>query len=138
MRLSLLTVADFAQVTQDGKLSILGGNVHSIYAATFPAVQPFLAVAVLVDWEDADPGSVPLRIRFRNPDQTLLGDFRQVISKASGPFKVAPLSVMFTNLTFQTVGTFTIVADREDTGAILGQIALDLLHFGVLKGNGEE
>ncbi|MBF6592351.1 MAG: hypothetical protein IVW57_17710, partial [Ktedonobacterales bacterium] len=73
MKLAYAILADAAQLGQDGKVSLLGGDFDTINAATFPLTHPALSLVMRLDFEPreaereywlrvtlAGPGNAPL------------------------------------------------------------------------------
>lgn len=51
MKLGFAMLADAAQASQDGKVSIIGGDFDTIYSASFPAMHPVLTLVLRLDFE---------------------------------------------------------------------------------------
>ena len=76
-------LADAAQVTADGKLWMLGGNIESIGALSFPAIHPALALILKVVWEPSDGHRVPLTISALAEGEQFAPPFTQVLDLAT-------------------------------------------------------
>jgi hypothetical protein len=74
MRLAFAMLADFAEATPDGKVTIGGGDFDTIYAPAFPAVHPRTVALVMKYIADAADLGMPhvLRIEFVGPNGQLV------------------------------------------------------------------
>lgn len=69
MQLGFAFLADAAQDTPDGKISVLGGNFDTIYAARFPTSQPAMSLVVNLRVQPTECGREHrLRVEFLNED----------------------------------------------------------------------
>lgn len=94
-------LADEANVSQEGKLNVLGA-FDRISAANFPMVHPKMVFIFRVQAEFGDAGQIfPVRVRLMDADG-------EALFEASGEFmapRVAPGEVMTANQLFALVGT---------------------------------
>lgn len=68
MKLKFAMLADSAVALPDGKLSIQGGDLDSVFATNFPALHPQLALVVTLVAEPSDRGKeLSLSIEGRTP-----------------------------------------------------------------------
>jgi Family of unknown function (DUF6941) len=79
MRLSYVILADAAESTSNGKFSLLGGGIETIFAPAFPTVQPGLAIVakLLASAPEAEQ-ELELHIEITGPNEyhAPLGDVR--------------------------------------------------------------
>lgn len=69
MQLEFAFLADAAQVTPDGKFTVLGGGLNVIYAPQFPALHPSLSIVTKLNIDNKDELEVEhtLRAELFNP-----------------------------------------------------------------------
>jgi hypothetical protein len=66
MHVDIFTLCDFAQES-GGKLTIVGA-FDTVFARQFPAVHPFMCLAVRLRFYIHEEGTHPMRIEFASPD----------------------------------------------------------------------
>jgi hypothetical protein len=127
MKIAYAILADAAQATPDGKISMLGGDFEVIYALRFPVIHPYLSLVIRLDVEREECGrehrvrvSVlgPLS-RTVAPPQTVR--FTPQYNPESPEGKVRTFLVInFQGLEFPTSGTyqFPLVVDDNVREAV--------------------
>lgn len=127
MKLAYALLADAAQTTPDGKISMLGGDFDSIFAQTFPARHSSLTLVMRFDVEKEECGlEHQFRVAISGPLNTpvvapLTGAF---VPQASPVYLNRPVkafvTMMLQNLTFESQGTynFNITVDGRSMGKV--------------------
>lgn len=124
MQLRFAFLAEHANVTEDGKLNVLG-IFDRLYAPNFPALH---RVLYLVASYEADPGDAQaaheMEVRFIDPDAQAVRDIRGRVELGSGKQVVNQLHV-FNDLPFQVPGNyeFALVVNGE----IVKTVGLELV-----------
>jgi hypothetical protein len=74
MKLVYTILADAAEVTSNGKLSLLGGEIDTVKVPAFPALHNRLALVVKFDLEPEDERDAPhtVRVDFSGLDNAML------------------------------------------------------------------
>ncbi len=73
MKLGFALLADFAEVTAEGKLTILGGDIDAIFSTSYPAVHERLTLVIKLYFDRAETGrSHALRLEIMHPQDTPL------------------------------------------------------------------
>jgi len=100
MKIPLAVLADEANVSQEGKLNVLG-IFDRITAATFPVVHPRMVFAFRVQMEYADAGrAFPVQVRLADADgETMF----EAVGEITGP-PVPPGEIAAINQVFSLVG----------------------------------
>lgn len=134
MQLAFAFFADAAQVGADGKFTIMGGDFDTIFALSFPALHPNLAVVLRLNLSPNEVGiEHRLRIVLTGPlgssviPAPLTGTFTSQIPadhKAGRAIRAA-FVVNVANLVFQTEGTyrFRITVDDKTLGELQLHVA---------------
>jgi hypothetical protein len=100
MHIPMALLADEANLSQEGKLNVLG-VFDRIAAAAFPTVHPKMVFVFRVQAEYGDAGrSFPVRVRLMDEDGAVLFD----ASGAIAPPAVAPGGFVTANQLFSLVG----------------------------------
>lgn len=100
MKIPMAILADEANVSQEGKLNVLG-IFDRIAAAEFPVVHPRMVFAFRAEAEAGDAGRVfPVRVTLRSPTDELLFDAKGEL----GAPRVGPGEFTTTNQVFTLVG----------------------------------
>lgn len=128
MQLAFAFLADYAEAAGDGKMTIAGGDVDTVYAAGFPAVYP--KTLALVAKLTLEPGDVAkphsLRIELIAPDGTSLlpenvtpFEPRSMPAVLDQPLKYT-FVLNFPVLVFPTAGKyiFRLIVDDEEKGTV--------------------
>ena len=131
MKLAYAILADTAQVMQDGKISILGGDFDTIRASSFPHFQQTMSIVARFDVTiEEGKKNHQLRIEFIGPlgghaNPSAVTSFRP---KADPSKPDRPLKFLFVanlqGVLFETVGKYTIRISVD--GNILGDVLLYL------------
>jgi len=131
MKLAYAVLADAAQVTPDGKTSMLGGDFDTIFALRFPAQHPSLALVMRFDVEKQECGlEHQLRIAVTGPLNTqvagpIISDFIPRANPAYPNRLVKALMVAtFHNLEFASQGTYNVNITVD--GRSMGKVTLYL------------
>jgi hypothetical protein len=105
MQLRYGLLADFANVTQEGKLNILGVFDH-LYAMTFPAVQRQLYLVNSLESDVADEERArEIRIQMINEDGEVLHELNAQLSFGKGKQVINQIHV-FQDLRFDKPGPY--------------------------------
>lgn len=101
MKIPVALLADEANVSQEGKLNVMG-VFDRIAAAAFPTVHPKMVFAFRVQAEYTDTGrSYPVRVRLMDDDGAMLFEATGDIAAPA----VAPGEFVTANQVFTLVGT---------------------------------
>lgn len=128
MRIQFALLADAAQATPDGKFSIIGGGLDTIYAAKFPALHQSISMVIKLDVTKAEIGiEHTLRIELKSPLNAtamppLVGKFTPQSNKDHPDWAVtAQLAITIAPLILETEGnyTFRLSVDNVEHGKIL-------------------
>lgn len=124
MKLTLFLAADYANITREGKLNVMG-IFHDIYATTFPARHPSMHLVATLVAELGEYGQT------RNFTITLLDpDGRNPIFDLSGQFQVPPggqgrkpevnMTFELKDLVFPKEGMyqFVLLVDKDHKGEL--------------------
>jgi hypothetical protein len=129
MKLAYAILADAAQVTPDGKFSILGGGIEILNSVALPAMVPSLALIIRLS---LDPDSLSiqhiLQVELVDPDglQSLANIAEssftpeQKISIKEGILPSTTFVFNFLGISFPKTGkyTFNIILDQEIIGSL--------------------
>lgn len=124
MHLKYAFLAEHANVTEDGKLNVLG-IFDRLYAPSFPCLHRVLYLVTSYETEPLDAGTTQqLEIRFVDPDAKAVRDITGTLTFGVGKQVVNQLHV-FNDLPFQVAGNyeFTITLD----GKLLHTVGLELI-----------
>lgn len=137
MKLAYAILADAAQVALDGKISVLGGDFDTIFAQSFPARHPSLALVMRFDVEKQECGlEHQLRIAISGPLNTpVAGPITSVFVPQANPaypnrLVKALLAMTFQNLTFESQGSYNvnITVDGHSAGKVTLYLAQLPIH----------
>jgi hypothetical protein len=107
-------IADEANISQEGKLNVLG-VFDRIAAAGFPTVHPRMVFAFRLEAEYGDGGSsVPVRVRLVDEDgQVLFEAGGDIVAPAVAPGEFASAHQLFTlvGVRFEKPGTYKFVVN---------------------------
>lgn len=127
MNLTLGLIADYANVSREGKLNILG-IFNIIWASKFPAVHPSMHLVVRFEAHSAEAGeSRAVKIRLVDADGNHLFDFGGPITipkgQAGNPIVMDHI-IALNQVTFPKPGTyeFSILVDNDHKGEIPVQV----------------
>lgn len=115
MKLGFAFLADAAIITPDGKLQVQGGDIDTVYSATFPAAQPTMSLVVKLRADPNDIGhAFVLRLEALAPHNVpwfppFTAPFTAIPDPANEqrPVKVA-FVLNLPLLVFPTAGTYSI------------------------------
>ncbi|HEX8242305.1 MAG TPA: hypothetical protein VF541_02370 [Longimicrobium sp.] len=114
MKIPMAFLADEANISQEGKLNVLG-IFDRIAAAEFPVVHPRMVFAFRVQAEFADGGrSFPVQIRLVDEDGGVLFDAAGEINPPivpPGEFSTANQVFTLVGLTFPRAGVYTFTVN---------------------------
>lgn len=120
MHISLALIADEANVTDDGKLNVLG-VFDRLHAPEFPATHPKLVFVFRLHAEYADAGrEVPLRVRLMDEDGEPLFEAQGSINAPSlepGEFSATNQIFVLVGLRFPRPGGHKFVVNVGDLPA---------------------
>lgn len=139
MRIAYALLADAAQVSSDGKVSLLGGDVRTITAESVPVEQAVLAIVFRIVIEANDPQDSELEVKLEDShEQKIAPIFKQRLvvgdEDADALDASIPAVLTYTGLKFDTFGTYRFVL-RVD-GKILAQVPLRVIQSSVLPEKG--
>src|SRR5258708_4711584 len=127
MRLVYAFLADAAQFTPDGKLSMLGGDYDTLYATAFPTIHPAVTFVLKLRLEPDEVTTehiirVDLEqagVETRYPSASLHVAPQANADRISGPQHIASV-LNFVQIVFPVPGayTFHIVADDRELGVL--------------------
>ena len=136
MKIPMAFLADEANISQEGKLNVLG-VFDRIAAGEFPVVHPRLVFAFRVQSEFADSGRVfPVRVRLVDEDGMVMFEANgEINSPIVGPGEFSTANQVFTlvGVQFPRAGTYKFVVtvaglDPHETPFILSTPALDSMY----------
>jgi hypothetical protein len=105
MLLRYAILCDFANVTQEGKLNILG-VFDRLFAVNFPAIHRELFLVTCIETEPEDEGGQhEMQVQLINQDANVLADLRGQINLGPGKQIINQLHV-FQDLRFETPGAY--------------------------------
>lgn len=117
MRVALGFLADEANVSQDGKLNVLG-MFDRIAAATFPVVHPKMVFVFRVVFDFADGGrALPVQVRMVDEDgQTMFEANGEITAPpvAPGDFFTANQLFALVGVQFPRPGTYSFLVTVDD------------------------
>ena len=123
MQMTIGLLADYANVSQEGKLNIMG-VFDRIYAPTFPAVHPEMRLVMRFEFSAAELGRERLlEVRLTDADgRTLSGWSRPLpVPKPDGQTKAIMNQVLtIQGLAFERPGdyAFSVLIDADEKGSI--------------------
>ena len=123
MQLSFIHLADYANVTQDQKLNVLG-IFGSISSANFPTVHPDMYVVVQLIARSPEYGrKFRLDVRLVDEDGTILVPFETEVVVPQGDHGLSVnMNLLFrlVNTVFQKPGTYGVylLVDNDEKGSI--------------------
>jgi hypothetical protein len=115
MHISFALFADGANISQEGKLNILG-VFDAVQVGAVPSVHPRATLVVRLKGSSADAGSHLITLRWLNPEGSELWS-------STGQLDVAAPMLAATELDLPIIASVDLPLDR--TGAYTMQIALD-------------
>jgi hypothetical protein len=115
MHISFALFADGANISQEGKLNILG-VFDALQVVAMPAVHPRATLVVRLKGTPADAGTHRVTLRWLNPNGTELWS-------SMGELEVVPPPVPSSDLDFPLIASIDLPLDTA--GAYTMQIALD-------------
>ncbi len=123
MELSYVILADAAESTSNGKFSLLGGGVETIFAPAFPTVQPGLAIVaklLALASETEQEHEFHIEITGHNGYHAPLGDlrFRVVRGPEASESTAINLIINMQILVFPEPGPYTLhfSVDHQEIG----------------------
>ena len=122
MKLAYAMLADAAQTTPDGKVSIIGGDFDTIYSTNFPALHPVLTLVIRVDFERPEANREHrLRISISGPlgGHVIATDPRPFTPTVPEGYRGGHVKTFFVvsvnGLVFEQQGTYRIRITVDDT-----------------------
>jgi len=119
MHVDVFTLCDFAQESA-GKLTVVGA-FDTVYARSFPAVHPFMCLAMRLRFYIHEGGTHPIKIEFSGTDgseivkpiegELTVGDF-------SGSSRVVHSVFNFVNTSIEKEGTISITLSVDGREAL--------------------
>ncbi len=128
MQLRIAALADYTNITDNGKLNILG-IFSQIHAANVPAVHPQMQFVVQFAFEPIETGDKTIRIVLQDEDgnELLAMQGNLTIPKPNTPDPVVVNQILvLQNVTFPHFGNYEFVIE-VDGETIPTQIPLDVL-----------
>jgi hypothetical protein len=116
MHLSFILFADAANISQEGKLNILG-VFDAVHAGPLPAVHPRATVVVRLKATAGDVGTHPLTLRWVNPRGVELWSSTAELSIQQPPVGMAELDmpvIAQLDLPLDLPGEYRMVASLRD------------------------
>lgn len=128
-----MLAADYAHISPDGKLNMIGGDLGRVFAPTVPVVVPTMTIVSKIAWQPGDPAEVPLRLTLNGPGIGPVAPAFEITVKRNGE-DAAMLAVTLPPLHFAALGRyrFRLVASESELGAI----DLDVLQSAPPEGKG--
>lgn len=124
MRLRYGLIADYANVTQDGKLNILGVT-DRIFANTFPAMHRDLFLIVCIETEAEDDGATrEIHVQMINADGQTITELKGQLN-IQGPKQVLNQIHLFRDVWFTAAGSYQFNVFFD--GKMVHTIDLELL-----------
>ncbi|MDQ3697057.1 MAG: hypothetical protein M3373_03390 [Gemmatimonadota bacterium] len=123
MQVSFALFADAANLSQEGKLNILG-VFDAVQVAAFPAVHPRAHLVVRLKGERTDVGSHAVTLRWMNPDANELW-------ASTGELNVGTPPPGVTEMDMPLIAALDLPLDR--TGTYTMRIALDHVAVAVVQ-----
>jgi hypothetical protein len=121
MELSYIILADAAETTSNGKFSLLGGGVETIFAPAFPTLQPGLAMVakLLVSTSEAEQEhEFHIEITGPNGYHAPLGDvrFKSIPVRGASESTAINLIINMQVLLFPEPGSYTLHFSVDNQG----------------------
>jgi hypothetical protein len=113
MRLDFFMLADAAQFSEEGKVSVLGGAVNRVMPPSLPFVLPQLAAVARVLFDDPAESRPPVSLRVSRPDRSELARLppmqlaRSQRELLEGEQPAATIIIQLQNLEFRDPGQHT-------------------------------
>jgi len=123
MKLLLLLAADYANVTGDGKLNVMG-IFREINAATFPARHPSMHLVVILGAELGEYGEVrTLKVKLLAPDGASIMDLSGPVNIPQGGGEKKPevnAILELKDIVFPQAGPyqFVVLVDKDHKGEL--------------------
>lgn len=119
MKLSYVILADAAESTSNGKFSLLGGGIETIFAPAFPTVQPGLAMVakLLASASEIEQEHVfHIEITGPNDYHAPLGDLKFTVVPLRGESESAMINLIINMqvLLFPEPGAYTLHFSVDD------------------------
>ena len=128
MQLRIAALADYTNITDNGKLNILG-IFSQIHAASVPAVHPLMQFVVQFAFEPVETGDKTIRIVLQDEDgnELLAMEGHLALPQSGSPDPVIVNQIIvLQNVTFPHFGNYEFVIE-VDGETIPAQIPLDVL-----------
>lgn len=119
MKVSLFLLADYANLTEDGKLNIMG-LFNIIYSSNFPTQHPQMAIVAKLKAELGEDGQTrDIRVALFSPDGKKLlevGGAMQFPQRASGQNPEINAIITLQNVVFPEPGpySFVLFVDKDN------------------------
>ncbi|HUH13754.1 MAG TPA: hypothetical protein VMK65_11615 [Longimicrobiales bacterium] len=117
MKIKLALLADYANVTTDGKLNILG-IFDRIHVAKLPAVHPQMQFVIRIEAHPAEAGrNHRLEVRLHDPDgQTVFNIQGDMMVQSRGPGEIIYTNQIITinNLQLPKTGGYTFIVFTDN------------------------
>jgi hypothetical protein len=120
MHVSFALFADAANLSQEGKLNILG-VFDAVQVATLPTVHPRAHLVVRLKGTRADVGTHSMTLRWLNPDDEELWSSEGELSVGAPPPGVTDMDLPFIaplDLPIDRAGTYTMAVTLDDVDAV--------------------
>jgi hypothetical protein len=128
MQLRIAALADYTNITDNGKLNILG-IFSQIHASAVPAVHPQMQFVVQFAFEPIEAGEKKIRIVLQDEDArpllTAEGTLNIQAPNSADPIIVNQILVL-NNVAFPHFGSYEFVIDVDDE-TLPTQVPLDVL-----------
>ncbi len=115
MHVSFALFADAANLSQEGKLNILG-VFDAVHVAAFPSVHPRATLVVRLKGTPADSGVHSMALRWINPDGNELWSSNAEITVGAPPGTVGELDmpvIAAVDLPLDTAGDYEMLVDLD-------------------------
>ena len=116
MRVAFSFLANYAELTSDGKFNIQGGDFSSVSASKFPFAVPFFYVVCKMYFDPADAGQrFPFRLRLLDPEGNPLdtpqmdNEFLVPAANDQTLFLSSGLLVLVQNCEFRQPGNYRLI-----------------------------
>jgi hypothetical protein len=118
MQVKLALLADYANITAEGKLNILG-IFDRVQVAQLPAVHPQMQFVLRLEAKPADKDKQhTLELRLHDPDGDTVFDIRgEMVPRGGGPTQTIATNQIITinNLALEKAGGYTFVVFVDDS-----------------------
>lgn len=130
MEVEIFTLSDYAE-NFNGKLVIVG-TFDSIYAQSFPLVQPVCAISLRIRFANSQSGVHKIKIKLFDPEknelQSIDGEVTVKQSQDGRSYETINLAMKVGNLQFKTPGLYSFelhIDDEWQSGLPLNVVRVD-------------